>query len=291
MIAAPPSPQVPAYAPGYAAAPPAAPAYVSAAPSSPAYVPPSAPVAYGGAPAQPAYNPGSAETVAPSAGLFAPILTAPVGTMVTCPRCAASTPLGFAFCQQCGFQLPPDPQAATMAAAQDAAIRAAAAARAPAPQPAPIPAPPPLAIAPTAPANAWGMAVAVNRDGTDGDRFVFATDFVVIGRAGADIAFDQDRFLARNHARLERTSDGARVVPLDAFNGVFRKVEDAVELVDGAVMLVGREVLRFERVDIDERVAEPLVRHGVALFGSPPRDPWGRLLQLIPTGGIRDVRH
>ena len=35
----------------------------------------------------------------------------------------------------------------------------------------------------------------------------------------------------------------------------------------------------------------PLVRHGVALFGSPPREPWGRLLQIIPSGGYRDVRH
>ena len=35
----------------------------------------------------------------------------------------------------------------------------------------------------------------------------------------------------------------------------------------------------------------PLVRHGVSLFGSPPRDPWGRLVQLVPSGGYRDVRH
>ena len=33
------------------------------------------------------------------------------------------------------------------------------------------------------------------------------------------------------------------------------------------------------------------MRHGVALFGSPPREPWGRLIQLVPSGGYRDVRH
>ena len=27
------------------------------------------------------------------------------------------------------------------------------------------------------------------------------------------------------------------------------------------------------------------------MFGSPPRRPWGRLSQLLPNGGIRDVRH
>jgi pSer/pThr/pTyr-binding forkhead associated (FHA) protein len=35
----------------------------------------------------------------------------------------------------------------------------------------------------------------------------------------------------------------------------------------------------------------PLVRHGVSLFGSPPREPYARLVQLVPSGGYRDVRH
>jgi pSer/pThr/pTyr-binding forkhead associated (FHA) protein len=34
-----------------------------------------------------------------------------------------------------------------------------------------------------------------------------------------------------------------------------------------------------------------LVRFGVATFGSPPRKPWGRLMQLLSNGGTRDVRH
>jgi hypothetical protein len=81
------------------------------------------------------------------------------------------------------------------------------------------------------------------------------------------------------------------VVPLDTLNGVFRKIDAPVELVDGMVILAGREVLRYESVDADERSPTPLIRHGVALFGSPPREPWGRLSQLLPSGGIRDVRH
>ena len=114
---------------------------------------------------------------------------------------------------------------------------------------------------------------------------------MVVGRAGADIAFEEDRFLARAHARLERSADGVTVVPLDALNGVYRKADGPFELVDGTILLVGREVLRFERVDPEETKVHPLVRHGVALFGSPPREPWGRLIQLIPSGGYRDVRH
>ncbi len=132
----------------------------------------------------------------------------------------------------------------------------------------------------------------MNRDGTDGERFPLLAEFVVFGRTGADISFEQDRFLARQHARLEPTPDGAaRIVPIDTLNGVFRKIDAPVELVDGAIVLVGREVLRFEKLEVDEKSPTPLIRHGVALFGSPPREPWGRLSQLLPSGGMRDVRH
>jgi hypothetical protein len=165
-----------------------------------------------------------------------------------------------------------DVQAATMAATGPDAVRAGSIAR---PQ-----------------AAAWGQAVLVNRDGSDGDRFALSGEFVVVGRAGADIAFEEDRFLARQHARIERGGDGlVKVHPLDTLNGVFRKADVPIELTDGMIVLVGREVLRFEKVDQEERVMQPLVRLGVALFGSPPREPWGRFLQMLPSGGYRDVRH
>jgi hypothetical protein len=82
-----------------------------------------------------------------------------------------------------------------------------------------------------------------------------------------------------------------RARPLDTFNGVFRRLRAPVELDHGDMVLVGQEVLRFELVEEDEREAVPLVRHGVALFGSPPRAPWGRLSHVLANGGVRDVRH
>jgi hypothetical protein len=139
---------------------------------------------------------------------------------------------------------------------------------------------------------AWGTAVLVNRDGSDGQRFALTSEDTIVGRTGADIAFTDDRFLAIQHARLSRGGDGAiKITPLDTLNGVFKKTDGPSELSDGAVVLVGREVLRFERVASEERTVQPLVRHGVALFGSPPREPWGRLIQIVPSGGYRDVRH
>lgn len=184
-----------------------------------------------------------------------------------------------------------DPQAATLAADGERA----AALLPPTPR---APSAPPVGVAATAaPAArpsgaAWGSAVLVNRDGTDGQRFPLTSEDTIVGRAGADVAFDDDRFLARQHARISRGSDGSvKIHPIDTTNGVFKKADASVELSDGSIILVGREVLRFERVAPEERTVHPLIRHGVALFGSPPRDPWGRIVQLIPSGGHRDVRH
>ena len=287
-------------------------------------------VAAGGAPMMP--PPGPFATPAPMAK---PNLMATSGprvsvggqsSTISCPRCGTSTPVGFAFCQQCGLHLNPvaptdpggqgrsghpladpgagagnsranspklnvDPQGATLAtdAPRAAAMlppTAAARERPPSAPQAPVRASRPSS------GVAWGTAVLVNRDGTDGQRFPLISDDTIIGRAGADIPFDEDRFLARQHARIERVSDGTiRVHPLDTTNGVFKKTDSSVELSDGVVVLVGREVLRFEKVAQEERAIHPLVRHGVALFGSPPREPWGRIMQLIPSGGQRDIRY
>lgn len=251
----------------------------------------------------------------------APVRPSAGGSTITCPRCATPTPVGFAYCQQCGLHLnaiaptdpgavpsprirpptgsPPiaaavlaagiDPQAATLAA--DGPRSGALPARASTPSGAITPISSPMPT-PRPSGAAWGSAVLVNRDGTDGQRFSLSSEDTIVGRAGADIAFDEDRFLARQHARIARSANGdVKIHPIDTTNGVFKKTEGSVELTDGQVILVGREVLRFERVSTEERTVHPLIRHGVALFGSPPRDPWGRIVQLIPSGGHRDVRH
>jgi len=253
--------------------------------------------------------------------------TAPiVGASASCPRCGALAQPGFAYCQQCGLHLqgmpPPDPgparvrpTAATPAtgrpltagnAAVDPLIATVASdslrpgaipglggVAAPLGGPTGAVAATPATPTPRPQAGAaWGTAVLVNRDGSDGQRYPLVGEYLVVGRAGADIAFEEDRFLGRQHARLERGADGAiRIVPIETLNGVFRKADAPIELADGMHILVGREVLRFERVDPEEANLHPLVRHGVALFGSPPREPWGRLLQIVPNGGYRDVRH
>lgn len=140
----------------------------------------------------------------------------------------------------------------------------------------------------------WGLLFSVKRDGTDGEQFPLSGEWVEVGRSapGAfDLAFD-DRHLAQRHARFEQVSpNGCRVVPIDLLNGVYRRIRAAHAIPSGTQLLIGREVLRYEAVEEDERDVAPIIRHGVALFGSPARKPWGRLVQLLANGSWRDVRH
>jgi hypothetical protein len=78
--------------------------------------------------------------------------------------------------------------------------------------------------------------------------------------------------------------------PLDGVNGVFVRVQSC-ELSPGDSFLVGKELLRYEPLVAEERDPPSLVEHGVRIFGSAPREAWGRLRQLTVAGTARDVWH
>lgn len=151
--------------------------------------------------------------------------------------------------------------------------------------------PPPQAVATPRHGTTFGRLVAVYRDGTDGSAFPLTGEQMTIGRTEGDLVFADDRYLAHRHAHIERRGGGALVRVLDTVNGVYIRVRDPVTLHDGDSLLIGKEVLRLELVDAAERDPQPTLQHGVLLFGSPARAPWGRLRQLIVSGATRDVIH
>jgi pSer/pThr/pTyr-binding forkhead associated (FHA) protein len=138
-----------------------------------------------------------------------------------------------------------------------------------------------------------GRLISVHRDGTDGEIFTLLGDMADVGRAEGLLRFPDDRFLASRHARLERRGAEIIVTPLDVTNGVFVKLRSAERhgLVHGDVVLLGKEVLRFEVLGPEERGQAPAIQHGVHVFASPPRLAWGRLVQIVPSGVARDILH
>lgn len=132
----------------------------------------------------------------------------------------------------------------------------------------------------------------VNRDGSDGAAHPLSGEYVELGSASSSALCFDDPYLSGCHARIERLgTGGARIVPLDNLNGVFRRLRQDATLTSGAIVLLGRELLRFELLQSEESKPARLLQHGVSLFGSPLREAWGRISQISPSGGILDVRH
>jgi hypothetical protein len=135
-----------------------------------------------------------------------------------------------------------------------------------------------------------GTLVTVNRDGSDGRTIEIVGDSFDIGRTEGSLNFNDDPYLAARHVRL--VIQGSRVIlrALDQVNGAFVRVQSC-DLAPGDSFLVGKELLRFEPLAPEERDPPSLVEHGVRIFGSAPREAWGRLRQLTIAGTTRDVWH
>jgi pSer/pThr/pTyr-binding forkhead associated (FHA) protein len=135
-----------------------------------------------------------------------------------------------------------------------------------------------------------GTLVAVNRDGSDGRTIEIAAETFDIGRTEGSLNFADDSYLASRHARLVVQNGKVMLRPLDGVNGVFVRVQSC-DLSPGDSFLVGKELLRYEPLAAEERDPPSLVEHGVRIFGSAPREAWGRLRQLTIAGTARDVWH
>ena len=203
---------------------------------------------------------------------------APVGlpsatdSALLCAGCGNQNPMGTNFCHACGRRLG---HTTPMSADASAALAAAVAAR------------PSVAAA----RQAGGpRLVAVRRDGSDGESYPVAGEQVDIGRSEGDLHFD-DPHLAPRHARISLRAGQHVITPLENRNGVYRRISQPVELVDGNLILVGKQILCFEFLSDAEKTLRPAVEHGMILFGTPLKSPWGRLRQITAAGTSRDVYH
>jgi pSer/pThr/pTyr-binding forkhead associated (FHA) protein len=118
--------------------------------------------------------------------------------------------------------------------------------------------------------------ILVRADGTEGRRYPLEEGENLIGRG--DDAFSRDAWISPRHARLVVKGESVSVEDAGSLNGVFVRIPGAVKLLDGALLRVGLELLRFD----------DLTRHeptdtSARLLGSPPLDeePWGRIARVI----------
>ncbi|HKP85175.1 MAG TPA: zinc ribbon domain-containing protein [Blastocatellia bacterium] len=69
----------------------------------------------------------------------------------------------------------------------------------------------------------------------------------VIGRANGDITFPHDGFMSGKHARIVQQGGSFYLVDEGSRNGTFIKIKGEVELKPGDMILIGKQLFRFEQ--------------------------------------------
>jgi pSer/pThr/pTyr-binding forkhead associated (FHA) protein len=190
---------------------------------------------------------------------------APVPTQ-TCPKCGtAIADAGFKFCPNCATPLgkgdrvsaPHEPTAVFSAKRGSAA---------------PV------------------QLVVVAEDGTKGNRYALAGEETTIGRAGADIVFADDTYLSPMHALLIWKDGQLHVRDLGSRNGTWMFLAGPHKLVDGDLILVGSQLLRFRRLGYPG--PHPPEADATRRMGSiVPSADIACLTQLRADGSVRDIFH
>jgi pSer/pThr/pTyr-binding forkhead associated (FHA) protein len=137
--------------------------------------------------------------------------------------------------------------------------------------------------------NPQAFVVVILRDGTDGGVYPVIQERTDIGGREGDIVLKEDPYLSPRHARIERRGDSFVLLDLGSVNGIYLRLRAPTTLVDGDMILLGQQVLRFELPSEMERHVGAAMQHGVMIFGTPEQPRLARLTQYTTEGLIRDV--
>lgn len=246
---------------------------------------------------------------APAAAPAAAAPAAPVRSAAAAPvcwRCHSIGDSGAEFCKFCGARYADGPRAAP-AAAPPAGSAASSVGGAVAAFAHAAPQHPPLAGGQrngpqmTAPEGApaprtdgrppIAMLVAILKDGTDGRSYPIHDTETDVGRTEGVVQLADDPYLSPRHARIVVKAEGILIRDLDSANGIYVRLREPVELLDGDMALLGQQVLRFELLPETELPLGPAMHRGALVFGTPEVARIARLVQYTTEGIGRDVHH
>ncbi len=177
-----------------------------------------------------------ATTIVEDSQHYTPVLT---GNEVVCPKCAHKSAAGSLFCANCGgplaVQTPPAPTAPT-----------------------------PLPTAPTsmptqpnagqtmvissmpAPSAVQGKLHLVMEGGQAGEVYDLKED-TGIGRTTGEITFPHDGYMSGRHSRIVQRGGDFFLLDEGSRNGTFVRIKGEVKLEPGDMILVGKQLFRFEK--------------------------------------------
>lgn len=86
----------------------------------------------------------------------------------------------------------------------------------------------------------------IQEGGGEGEAYKLETDETAIGRNKGNITFPHDGYMSGLHARIVRKGDEFILVDDNSRNGTFKKIDGPVTLKSGDVILIGKQLFRFE---------------------------------------------
>ncbi len=72
------------------------------------------------------------------------------------------------------------------------------------------------------------------------------SDELTIGRNSGDLRFPHDGYMSGRHARIVRQGNEFILQDDNSRNGTFKKIDGPVTLKSGDVILIGKQLFRFE---------------------------------------------
>jgi pSer/pThr/pTyr-binding forkhead associated (FHA) protein len=132
--------------------------------------------------------------------------------------------------------------------------------------------------------------VILKEDGSRGNKHGLSGEETTIGRAGADITFADDTYLSPIHALLMWKDAKLVIRDLGSRNGTWIFQTGPHKLVDGDLILIGSQLLRFRRLGYPG--PHPPEADATRRMGSLiPSADIASLAQLRADGSVRDTFH
>jgi pSer/pThr/pTyr-binding forkhead associated (FHA) protein len=203
----------------------------------------------------------------------------------TCSSCGQVVDATMPFCVHCGAKLMDAAAAPAPARGAPGGARIASAAYrfcpicatplAAGPRPSGAPEPTQVFSAKRAGQPPFQLA-ALSEDGARGARYALVGEETTVGRGGADISFPDDAYLSPMHSLFIWKDGKLSVRDLGSRNGTWIFLDGPHRLVDGDLILVGSQLLRFRRL-------------GYPGPHAPDADATRRMGSLIPSADIASV--
>ncbi|HEX9705044.1 MAG TPA: FHA domain-containing protein [Gemmatimonadales bacterium] len=139
--------------------------------------------------------------------------------------------------------------------------------------------------------NDYRFTLIVEDDvGKELQRFERTNVDTTVGRGDGDLQFPDDPFLSPLHARMSWESRGLVIRDLGSRNGTWVILQAPHRLVDGDLLLIGSQVIRFRRLGYPG--PHPPDADATRRMGSlAPNADIASLTQLRSDGSARDVIH